>query len=105
MTNKYLILILAAILSATSPILAKLYVDSNKNYLYIILAIILSTILLFLYINLLKKYDTTTMYTIVKILSILMVAIFCFVVIGDKLSIKKIIGILFGIVALILLTC
>ena len=103
--NKYLALFIAAMLSAAPPILVKMYVDSgetNKNYLF--LSLIVSVLLLIVYIGLVKQYGASIMYTIVKILSILIVVLIGFLYLNEKLNSKQLIGIILAIAALYLLT-
>lgn len=100
----WILFILAAILSALQPILIKLYINDNESKIYLIyLAAILSIFLIIIYFILIKQYGATRMYTIVKVLAILMVAIVAFLFLGEKLTIKYIIGILLGCVSLYLL--
>ena len=101
-----ILFILAAILSAASPIFVKMYINSQENKIFLILlAIICSIILIFVYIVLTKQYGASRMYSIVKILSILMVAFVGFLFLGDKITVKYVIGILLACVALYLLCC
>ncbi|AYV85384.1 MAG: hypothetical protein Satyrvirus13_17 [Satyrvirus sp.] len=53
-----------------------------------------------------KQYGTGTsnIYTTIKILSIIILVIISYLFLKEKISLKNVIGILFGIVALILLT-
>lgn len=103
--ENYLIIFVAAIVSAGPAILAKKYIDSSKqNKIYLWLAILLNAILIAFYINLSEKYGATIMYTIVKILSIVLVAVVGYIFLNEKLGTKQIIGILFAIAALYLLS-
>ena len=99
-----ILFILAAVLSAASPIFVKMYINSQENKGYLImLAIVAAIIVTFIYIALTKQYGASRMYTIVKILSILMVAVIGFFFLGEKLTAKYIIGILLACVSLYLL--
>lgn len=100
----WILFVVAAILSAASPIFVKMYINSQeeKGY-YILLAIIAAIFTIFIYISLTKQYGAGRMYTIVKILSILIVAIIGFSFLGEKVTTKYIIGILFACIALYLL--
>lgn len=102
--NKYFLLIIAAILSAAPPILIKKYINNQqKDTSLIYFALIFSTLLLIVYINLCKHYGASRMYTIVKILSIVMVVIIGFIFLDEKITIQNIVGIFFGIISLVLL--
>jgi multidrug transporter EmrE-like cation transporter len=103
--NKYLLLLIAAFLSAVPPILLKYYINSGKvNNSMIYLSVIMSILLLIIYIYLFEYYGTSQMYTVVKILSILMVVVVGFLYLREKITVKNLIGIIFAVVALILLT-
>lgn len=102
--NSYLGLIITAILSAGPPILIKMYIiNGEKDNSYLYLSVIFSILVLIMYISLTKTYGATIMYTIVKILSILMVAVVGFLFLRESLTTKRIIGIIFAIIALYLL--
>ena len=97
-----ILIILAAILSAGPPILVKRYVNTNSKSM-LLLSLICSILLIIIYIKLLKTYGASKMYTIIKILSILIVAMIGCLFLQETLTTKNIIGIGFGILALILL--
>lgn len=95
---------IAAVLSAIPPIFIKKYVNEGETkYYYIIASLIASILIIYFYLDLCRKFDATNMYTIVKILSILIVLGISCVMLQEKISTKKIIGIIFGVVTLILL--
>ena len=103
--NKYLLILIAAILSAASPIYIKKYINSGEtNNYYLAIAIISSILVVFTYYYLCKSYTASQMYTIVKILAIILVTVAGYLYLSEKIKIKQIIGILFGIVALILIS-
>jgi multidrug transporter EmrE-like cation transporter len=102
--ENYINLIIAALLSAGPPIFVKMYVNSkNKNLLYLIASLICSILLIILYIKLVKNHNIALIYTIIKILSILVVVIISYFLLKEKITIKNIFGILLSIVALCLL--
>ena len=99
-----ILIIIAAILSAGPPILIKKYVNNNESNIFLLgLSLLCSILLIIIYIKLLRKFGASQMYTIIKILSIIIVAVIGFLFLQEKFSAKKVIGILFGIVALVLL--
>lgn len=99
-----ILIIIASLLSAVSPILIKKYIKYKKTYLWLlIISLICSAIIVIIYIKLLKTYGAGKMYTIIKILSVLIVAMIGFLFLDEKFTTKNIIGIIFGGIALILL--
>src|SRR4051812_29234449 len=98
-------LIIAAILSAGPPVLVKMYVqdgEKNNNYLYI--SLIISILILIVYIDLIKKYGATIMYTIAKVLSIVIVAAIGYFYLDETLTTKQLIGLALSLVAMYLLS-
>jgi multidrug transporter EmrE-like cation transporter len=94
--------ILAALASASTIIFVKLF-DSNKQSIFFILAILAQAILLFTYIQLLQFQNLVLLYTISKIIAILLVTFFGYVFFNYKLTLHQFIGICLGIIALFLL--
>ena len=104
MLENIALITLAAILSAAPIVLIKRYIDKEeKNALLFISALLCSFILLFVYIKLLKKNDVAPIYTIIKIISILIVTVIGYLILKEKITKKQMIGVFFGVVALILL--
>lgn len=97
-------ILLGAIFSALSPILIGLYIKGGKKQIILlILAIINSMLILYIYGYLAKKQNISTIYTKIKILSIIMVVIIGIIFIGDKITCRNIIGIILAVIAMKLL--
>jgi len=101
--QNYIVVILAAIVSVSFPIMAQMYADKKNNWYWPIM-IILSIILFYMYIYLCRQYGATRMYTMIKIMAILLVTLVGYFYFQNKITTKNVIGILFGIVALYLLS-
>ncbi len=101
--NNYVLIIIAAILSALLSILIATYVKKiNKSYIFF-LAIVCAITLLYMYTIIYKNNDMGRMYTIIKIISILIVTFISYKFFQEKISTKNILGIIFAIIAIILL--
>lgn len=96
-------IIIAVLCSAIPLPLIKLYLDTNQ-YIYIVLATLLSIVLVYSYVQLLRNSDMMLMYPFIKILSIVLVVIIGVLFFGGSLTLKNIIGIGLGIMALYLLS-
>lgn len=100
----YFLIIIAALLSVSIPILTKLFVKGGKKqWTLIYLAAIIGVLLLFVYIRLLEERGAAVTYTIVKVMSIVLLTIICYFFLQESLTSKKVIGIIFGILSLIFL--
>jgi hypothetical protein len=92
-------LLLGAILSALPVYLVLQYMNDNK-YIWILLAILFNSLLIFIYVQLLKTNNSTTQYTLIKILSIIIVGIFCSIMYKEKV---KWLGLIFALIAIYLM--
>lgn len=102
--NIYVYVILGAILSAITPIFIGLYIkNGSKNPWLIGIATLASVILVYIYWILCKSNNTSQIYTLIKILSIVLVAGAGIVFLREPMSKRNFIGIIFAILALILL--
>jgi hypothetical protein len=93
-------LLLGAILSALPVYLVLQYMNDNK-YIWIFLAMLFNSLLILIYIQLLKTNNSTTQYTLIKILSIIIVGIFCSIVYKEKV---KWLGLIFALIAIYLMS-
>lgn len=101
----YFVILMAALFSAIPPILAKKYVDNNKkNLLLVIYAILANALVVYFYIYLCSVSNAANMYTVVKIVSIIMVFVFGYIFLQEKISKKQLLGIIFGIIAIVLVS-
>ena len=98
-------LLLGAILSALPVYLVLQYMNDNK-YIWIFLAMLFNSLLILIYIQLFKTNSSrseqgTTQYTLIKILSIIFVGIFCSIVYKEKV---KWLGLIFALIAIYLMS-
>ena len=98
--NKHILL--AAITGATNVVLVKQYIIT-KDICYIPILLLSGLITLYSYYNILTSRDISNGYPIVKILSILIVVFFGIIVYDEKISYKKLVGIILSIIAMYLL--
>jgi len=95
-------LLFASFFSALTILMVKQY-EKNTNYLYLLVISLSEFCLIYSYIELLKKGELITQFALVKIISIFIVIIPGIIFFNSVLTIQKIIGLLFGIIALYLL--
>jgi multidrug transporter EmrE-like cation transporter len=95
-------IILASIIALLPLYFIKKYIQTNKKY-NIGITIILYCILTSLYISIFRKGEMTNIYVILQILQILIVVIMGLLLFNESINIKKIIGIIFGIISIKLL--
>ena len=100
--QKYKWLLLASFFSALTILMIKLY-EKSINYFYLLVAALSEFGLIYSYIELLEKGELVTQFSLVKIISILIVLIFGIIFFGSELTTKKIIGLIFGMIAFYLL--
>ena len=98
--NKHILL--AAITGATNVVLVKQYIIT-KDICYIPILLLSGLIALYSYYNIFTSRDISNGYPIVKILSILIVVFFGIIVYDEKISYKKLVGIILSIIAMYLL--
>jgi multidrug transporter EmrE-like cation transporter len=95
-------LLLSSFFSALTILVIKYY-EKNSNNLLLLVAALSETGLIYSYIQLLKKEDILTQFSLVKIIAILIVIIPSILFFGTELTISKIFGLLFGIASIYLL--
>lgn len=95
-------LLVASFFSALTIITIKYYVLFTYNYLLLV-TLLSSCCVIYSYIQLLKKEDIVIVFALVKIISILFVLFSSIVLFGGKLTNRKIVGLMFGLVAIYLL--
>lgn len=93
------LIIIASIIAILPLYFIKKYIQYNKKY-YIGITIILYCILTYLYINIFRKGDLSSYYVILQILQILLVVVAGLLLFNEKINIKKIMGIIFGIISI-----
>lgn len=108
MDNKYILFSAAAILSAIPPVVIKQYnnkkfTNPKSKYIYLLISIISSVLLIYVYIKIFEKNDIGPYYALIKILSILLVSASGFLFYGDLITGKQAIGMVLGIVTIMLL--
>ena len=99
----YMWLGLGALLSALPVVCIKKYMNCN-NINWIILAVLMNSILIYVYYNVFLNHTCGTMYTIIKILSILMVISVGYIIYNEKLNNYNILGIVLSIITIYLLS-
>jgi hypothetical protein len=95
--------IAAIIASAYAGILVKQYTN-DSNIINIYVAVFLNSFLIFCYVKIFADTTISSSYSIIKILSILIVAIVGVIIYQDTLTIHLVMGILFGIISIYLLS-
>jgi uncharacterized membrane protein len=99
------LLYLAAICSFSSYTFVRYSLVKTFNILFIIAAVIAEIAVVYCYYGLLKNNDSSIIvFPLIKILSVLIVFFYGFFIFGDKLTVKNIMGIIFSIVAIYLLS-
>jgi multidrug transporter EmrE-like cation transporter len=101
--NTILWITIAASCAASLVSFVKLYIKS-KNFKWVILSFISYVILFFAYSIILVKGDVIIIYSIVKILSILIVVLCGVLIFKEKINLKIGLGILFGLISIYLLS-
>ena len=93
-------IILVAILSVLPLLLIKVY-TIHKNKWLIIISIIIYLITIFIYMNILGKFELIVIYPILKIISYIFVIGFGVIFLKESLNTRKYIGILLGFLAIL----
>jgi hypothetical protein len=98
------LLYLAAICSVVSYSFVRYYVITPFNVSLIIYAIVIEMVVVYCYYGLLqKKCSSEIVFSLIKILSVLIGFIYGFCVFGDKITAKTVMGLIFAILAIYLL--
>jgi multidrug transporter EmrE-like cation transporter len=100
--NKYKWLFMASCFSALTIIALKYY-SFHSDYYWLLVTFLSEMGLIYSYIQLLQRSDIVTGFSLVKIISILLVLLPSLVLLNVKLTTDKIAGILFAIIAMYLL--
>jgi len=100
--QKYKWLLISSFFSVLTILMVKLY-NINSNYLNLLVVALSEIGLIYGYIQLLQKGDLITQFALVKIISILIVILPSIMFFESILTIKKIIGLIFGMIAIYLL--
>jgi uncharacterized membrane protein len=96
---------IGVILSAIPAALIKMYTSENeKNYTYVIISVISYLFLIYVYTIVLSNGNVTIIYTIIKVLSILLIALIDVTMFKSVLTIKKILGLILATISVILLS-
>jgi multidrug transporter EmrE-like cation transporter len=100
--NKYVWYLIAASAAAVPIPLIKTYLNDNNN-IWIISAIVSYLILVWAYVIVLQDNKISTIYPILKVLSVILVVISGKLIYDEQIQLREYIGILFGIIAIYLL--
>ncbi len=95
-------LFIASISAVSTSILIKEYTVTNDNT-YIYLTILAYLILMISYINIFQNNELSSTYTVLQIIQILLIIMFGYVFLNEKLNSKKIIGYISGLICIYLL--
>ena len=95
-------LLITSFFSALTVMTIKCYEIFSNNY-FLLVAFLSECGLIYGYIQLLKKDDVLTSFSLVKIISILIIIIPSILFFGAQLTMGKIIGIILGTIAIYLL--
>jgi hypothetical protein len=93
---------IASLCTALSITMVKLY-DMHDHYLFLLVSLLCQFGLVFSYLQLLRTADILTMFTFIKIVAIIMVVFIGILFFHSKLTVKKTIGILIGMLAIYLI--
>ena len=96
------LLLLQIIISIIPLVLIKKYI-LNGNVWLLILCLLFYSVMIAIYIRLLRNDGLSKVYTLVQILQVILVVLMGILFFNEKLSLNIIIGILFGIIAIYLL--
>ncbi len=101
--KKYKWLLVAASLSALTITLIKYYLEYTNNILLLV-AVLSELVLIYSYFQMLQTIDILTGFSLVKIISILIVLFPSILFLKVQLTNKKIFGLIFAILSIYLLT-
>ena len=96
------LLLLQIIISIIPLALIKKYILNDNTWL-LILCLLFYSVMIAIYIKLLRNDGLSKVYTLVQILQVILVVLMGILFFNEKLSLNIIIGLLFGIVAIYLL--
>jgi multidrug transporter EmrE-like cation transporter len=100
--NNYQLILLVTIIGLLCTLFVKKFCASNNN-IFIILIIIFDIIYLYYYLQLLKQGTISSIYALLKVLSLVLIIIFSMVIFNESITLCKIAGIIFCILSLFLL--
>lgn len=100
-------IILAGLVSGVPAILIKLYIDSPDNpykWLYILLSFVAYAILLYCYLQIFVDCPVGIYYSIIKIMSIVLVAVIAILFFKETITPINMVGFVLGILAILALS-
>ena len=100
--EKITLIMIGSILSGLGVLLVKYYM-LHSSLLYLLAAVLSSIALIYVYTILLRTGDVLIVFSVIKISSILLVAISSLLFFHSKLTIKKIVGLILGFGSICLL--
>ena len=104
MNNIIYLYFICALVAGLGPIFIKQFIITNKDYKYLALSSLMYIILIYTYYVLLQNNTLGITYNILKILSIILVTIISIIYYEEKLSKYQLIGFIFGLIAIYLLS-
>ena len=103
--NNIIWLLLCGAIAAALPMVFVTKYKNTKHIYWIFLAIISYIILVFIYVILLYRLDNgLILYSLIKFLSIILIAIYGVVILHSKLTLNIIFGLFFGFISIFLLS-
>ena len=96
------LLLLQIIISIIPLALIKKYI-LNDNYFLLVLCLLFYSVMIAIYIKLLRNDGLSKVYTIVQILQVILVVLMGLLFFNEKLSLNIIFGLFLGIIAIYLL--
>ena len=100
--NQYQLILLVTIIGLLCTLFVKQFCASDNN-IFIILIIIFDIIYLYYYLELLKQSNVSSIYPLLKILSLILIIVFGIILFEEKITVCKVGGIIFSILSIYLL--
>jgi uncharacterized membrane protein len=97
--NLILSLILATIASTLTIVFIKEYIN-KKDTIYLLLTILSEALLIYSYLNIFNIKDVSNYYSYIKIMSILLVSFYGFLLLNEPITNNKILGLTFGLLSI-----
>jgi uncharacterized membrane protein len=98
-----LYILISAITAALSAFSIKKYSKDHKTY-WLALSLLTANLMVLFYYQVFQFGNASSMYVIIKLLSILVMLLFSFFFFREMLSLKKMIGVALSLVAIVLLS-
>jgi hypothetical protein len=97
--NLILSLVLATIASTLTVVFIKEYIN-RKEPVYLLLTILSEALLIYSYLNIFNIKDVSNYYSYIKIISILLVSFYGFLLLNEPITNSKILGLTLGLLSI-----